>query len=227
MSEGEIRQQVVADMRRRLPVGVDVYEIIGLRDVEIPNESPVVEVRVPRLRRATTATVVVKTGKKVWATMTVTINLSGQPMAPVLRRDLPRQSVISEDDLEMKATDYDKLLTARAPEGGPGGEGALAAWPRRHHAAADLGEDPRHQAGREIMLVAAGSGVRVAQRPRPGGWPRGRLDPRPAHQRRRVLRAEVVSTNEVRSPSEVRDEPPQAPLARRLLLVWLGGLRRQ
>ena len=201
MSEGEIRQQVVADMRRRLPVGVDVYEIIGLRDVEIPNESPVVEVRVPRLRRATTATVVVKTGKKVWATMTVTINLSGQPMAPVLRRDLPRQSVISEDDLEMKATDYDKL-PHRAALRKEDLVGKALSQPGRAGTTlqqTSVKTPPAIKRGREIMLVAAGSGVRVAQRATAqedghvGDW----IRVQPGNGAR-VLRAEVVSNNEVR-----------------------------
>jgi len=201
ITKDELEKYVVAEMRRRLPVGVDVRTIVGLRDVSIPNETPEVEVRVPRLRRASTGTIVVKTGKRVWATLTATINLSGQPMTPVLRRDMPRQSVIGDGDLEMKATDYSKLphRAALRKEELVGKELSQATRAGTTLQRTAVKTPPVIKRGREIMLVATGSGVRVAQRATAkedgliGDWIR--VQPGAGG---RVLRAEVVSANEAR-----------------------------
>lgn len=201
ITKKELEKYVVAEMRRRLPVGVDVHTIVGLRDVSIPNETPAVEVRVPRLRRASTGTVVVKTGKRVWATLTATVNLSGQPMTPVLRRDMPRQSVIGDGDLEMKATDYNKLphRAALRKEDLIGKELSQATRAGTTLQRTAVKTPPVIKRGREIMLVATGSGVRVAQRATAkedglvGDWIR--VQPGAGG---RVLRAEVISANEAR-----------------------------
>lgn len=201
ITKKELEEFVTAEMRRRLPVGVDVHTIIGLKDVSIPNETPSIEVRVPRLRRASTATVVVKTGKRVWATLTATINLSGQPMTPVLRRDMPRQSVIGDADLEMRATDYNKLphRAALRKEDLVGKELSQATRAGTTLQRTAVKTPPVIKRGREIMLVASGGGVRVAQRATAkedgllGEWIR--VQPGSGG---RILRAEVVSANEAR-----------------------------
>ncbi|TPV95500.1 MAG: flagellar basal body P-ring formation protein FlgA [Myxococcales bacterium FL481] len=195
---GEDITRIVA---RDLPQGVRVQDIVGLREVVLPVGEHQVDVRLSRLRRATSAMVKVSADGRSYASFPVTVNLVGQAQTPVLTRDVDSTAVIRRADVAMVDTPLDKLppraLLRQDQLVGRAAVTRLRAGQTVNARAVKT--PPLVTRGKTVTLVAASRGIRITQTARveedgqAGQWIR--VQPLTgAHE----VKAQVVSPSEVR-----------------------------
>lgn len=195
--DGEIKLAVA----KELPRGVTVGDIVGLREVVLPTGQHELEVRMSRLRRATSATVKVSAHGRTYASFPITLNLVGQAKTPVLTRDVDTSALIRQDDVAFIDTDLDDL-PQRAALRRDQLVGRTAVRSLRAGEAVqvrEVKEPPMVVRGKTVTLVAASRGIRITQTARveedgkSGEWIR--VQPLTgAHE----IKAQVVSPSEVR-----------------------------
>lgn len=194
--EAELRNQLT----ERLPEGVSITAIRGLRPIVIPLGDAEVSVDFAKLRPSMPVTLRVSVAGRVWGLQQPHITLAGNAKTPVLRKNLPRNAVVGEDDIEMVATDLrrlpnnavlhkSQLAGQRLRQATQGGRALQTAHTER---------TPMVQRGKTVTLVARTAGIRITQ---------PALIERDAHfgqwvlvrplSGNRMVRAKVVSPSEV------------------------------
>ena len=201
LEKAELRDEIVHMVSDKLPLGVAVGEILGLRDITLPEGQHQVDVRLSRLRRATPASVRISAEGRTWATFAVTINLLGQAQTPVPTRDIASSAVIRSGDIAFVDTELDALpqraVLRRDELVGRAATARLSAG--KPVQSRELKVPPTVVRGKTVTLIAASKGLRITQTARveedgkTGDWVR--VQPLTgAHQ----IKAQVVSASEVR-----------------------------
>lgn len=184
-----------------LPIGVTISGISGLRAPVLPTGDVAVKVRLGQLRRATRAAVSVQVDDRIWATMTATLVLSGDPRAPALRADLPKGSVVRPADVSLEKTELSRLpaksiVRQRQLVGKRLVQPGKAGRPIQRSA---VEVPPVIERGSSVFLVAIGRGLRISRRAtaqedgRPGEMIRVETT-----EGKRLLKAKVIGPGEVR-----------------------------
>lgn len=165
ISRGQLEKDVEALALTKLPVGVEVTSILGLEDVTLPDVEHELDLRWPRLAAATRATLTIKAEGRTWVSRPVTLNLSGTPKAPTLKRARPRKAVVTDKDIVMAPTTLERLPT-RAALRKEDVVGQVLTQPTaagRPIQTSALAPKPMIERGREINLVVVGQGLRITQ----------------------------------------------------------------
>jgi len=200
LMRSDLSKEVTDLARAQLPLGVSIDGILGLENVTLPDVSHELELRLGRLRQSTKATVIIKAEGRTWFTQPVTLNLSGTPQTPTLKRSKPRRAVIEAGDVVMAPTTFDRLPTRAALRKGDLVGHVLTQPATAGHPIQTTALQPKPvvERGREINLILVGKGLRITQSVRAdedGGqdeWIRVR-----AVDGGRTMQAQVVSAGEV------------------------------
>ncbi|GEM_PF-6319987 len=195
-----LRAELLDVLATRLPTGISVAKINGLHEVILPPGPHDLELRLGKLRRSNQATVIIRVAGLARNTLNITIFLKGQALAPVLRRNLPRKSVIAARDVDMVETKLESLPANAALRRNQLVGRALVQPHRagRPLQTSQVRTPPLVERGREVTLTALASGIRVSQPSTCqedgalGDWVR--VTPISGG---RPLRAKVVSSSEV------------------------------
>ena len=161
----DLHRQLIDLLYTRLPTGIKVTKINGLEDITLPMGDHQLEIRMGKLRRSTQASLTISVEDRTRETLSVTLFLEGQAMAPMLRRNLPKKAVIRDQDIAMVKMPLEKLPTHAALRKDQLVGHALVQAHRAGRALqkSQVKRPPVVSRGREVTLIAVGSGIRVSQ----------------------------------------------------------------
>ncbi|MEE9384463.1 MAG: flagellar basal body P-ring formation chaperone FlgA [Nannocystaceae bacterium] len=201
LSVSQLKEEVLARVRGQLPPGIGIIHLVGVREVVLPVAPHTVEVRLTRLRKSTSGTVIVKAEGRSWARFPVTVGLEGRARTPVPKHTIARTTVIRPQDLVMVDSELHDLpqraVFTRAQLVGQAATRSLR--PGRPIQSRAIKAPPTIQRGRTVTLVALSNGLRITQSARAeedgttGDWIR--VHPLTGS---RAVKARVISPSEVR-----------------------------
>ena len=197
----ELTKETQEQVQRKLPLGVSVSKVLGGRAITLPAGPHQLTVQLSKLHRSTAVTVRVESQGRTWAVMPLTVNLEGQPVTPVLNRDLPANAVIRDKDIKMVPGELDNIQPGHALRAADitGKQLNNAGRAGQLVPVSGLQEPPMISRGREVSLIATAPGITVSQPAiaaedgREGQWIR--VKPLAGS---RELKALVISGGEVR-----------------------------
>ena len=165
LAKEDLKAEIEALIADELPVGVYVSGIVGLEEVKLPMGAHETDVRLGKLRKSTAATVTIRVDGRSYSSFRATINLDGQPMTPVLRRNMPKKAVIGRDDVVMAPAELDKLprdpaLRKRSLVGRKLIQPTRAGKPIQQSA---VKIPPVVTRGRQVHVVAIARGISISQ----------------------------------------------------------------